>query len=329
MIQLDIPILLFIFRRVEKSEEIIRRISKVKPKRLYILSDEGRNEMEKVQVKQCRQAVEARIDWSCDVILDYAKKNRGVYRNIGEGSLRVFQKEEVAIFLEDDNLPEISFFYFCEEMLKKYKDNKKVLWICGTNYLGEYFSPDGEDYKFTQHMLPCGWASWRNKFIELYNSKMSFLDQPNALKVLRKKFERGRLYHFYIDNFLSEYSLMKQGLLPSSWDYQICLSLRVNDLYGVVPTKNQIKNIGVDGFSTHGGTSFDNVMTRRYCGMSSFPVSAPFKGPVKVQKDPVFERKLENIIVYPLKIRVKKRILKFIKKTFKIDVVSIRDNFFK
>jgi len=319
MSEFNIPIVLFTFRRVEKSQEIVRRISKVKPKKMYILSDEGRNEEEKREVKLCRKAVELAIDWSCEIVFDYAKENRGVYRNIGEGSLRVFEKEEFAIFLEDDNLPEVSFFYFCKEMLEKYKDNKKILWICGTNYLGDYKSSDGESYKFTQHMLPCGWASWSDKFIEFYDGSMSFFEQPNALRILRKKFETRKLYKFYIESLLSEYNLLKKGLQPISWDYQMCLSLRVNDLYGIVPTKNQIKNIGVDEFSTHGGTTYDNVMTQRYCGMDSYSMIGSLKEPTEVRKDPVFERKLESIIVNPFKMRVKIDVANFTRKIFRLN----------
>jgi len=319
MSEFNIPVVLFIFRRAEKSQEIIRRIAQVRPKKLYILSDEGRNEDEKAQVKVCREAVEAAIDWPCEVILDYAEENRGVYRNIGEGSLRVFEKEEFAIFLEDDNLPEVSFFCFCEEMLRKYKDDQKVLWICGTNYLGEYDCADGEDYKFTQHMLPCGWASWSHKFSKLYDGKMSFLEKSDALKTLRKKFGTRKLYKFYLPSLLFEYNLIKQGLQPISWDYQMCLSIRANDLYGIVPTKNQIKNIGVDELSTHGGTSFDNVMTQRYCGMDSYAMTAPYSGPSEVKIDSKFERKLESIVVYPLKMRIKIEIVNFTRKIFKLD----------
>lgn len=39
---------------------------------------------------------------------------------------------------------------------------------------------------------------------------------------------------------------------PVSWDFQMCFSLRSNDMYGISPSKNQIKNIGVDQDSTHG-----------------------------------------------------------------------------
>ena len=78
------------------------------------------------------KTVEFLINWDCEVIKNYAKENRGVYQNIGEGARWVFEREEKAIFLEDDNLPETSFFRFASEMLEKYETAPEVLWICGT-----------------------------------------------------------------------------------------------------------------------------------------------------------------------------------------------------
>jgi len=48
MEQFDIPVVLFIFKR-DKAVEIVKRIGCVKPKKLYIMADQGRNEQEKAQ----------------------------------------------------------------------------------------------------------------------------------------------------------------------------------------------------------------------------------------------------------------------------------------
>ena len=119
----EIPVVLFMFKRRDKTVEILSRISQVKPKKLYLMSDCGRNDEEIRLVLETRKAVEEAIDWDCEIVKNYADKNRGVYEQIGLGAKRILQDEWAAIFLEDDNLPEISFFRFCEEMLKRYKDD--------------------------------------------------------------------------------------------------------------------------------------------------------------------------------------------------------------
>lgn len=79
--QFDIPVVLILFRRKDTLRAIMERVRQVQPQRIYLLSDEGRNEHEKAQVKSVRRFVEDQIDWNCEVIKNYAEVNRGVYQN--------------------------------------------------------------------------------------------------------------------------------------------------------------------------------------------------------------------------------------------------------
>lgn len=301
----DIPICLFIFQRKDTVLRIVKQISQVKPKKIYLMSDQGRNEEEKNRVAECRKAVEEAINWECEVIKDYAINNRGVFENIGMGAMRVFEKEEMAIFLEDDNLPEVTFFQYCKDMLEKYKDNDRVVWVCGTNYLGNYRNNANESYMFTQHLLPCGWASWKNKYIKYYDA---YFQHYNSTVVSRMKetYKNISLFKQQNESIQREYNRMNSGEKFRSWDYQMCFSIRSNDLLGISPAKNQIKNIGVDSFSEHGGITYENKMTKRFCGMKSYPLEFPLKHPETILIDPIYENKIGNIILYPLEWRIRK-----------------------
>ncbi len=299
----DIPIVLFLFRR-EKAVDIIGQIRAVKPQKLYILCDQGRNDEEKEQVAKCRKAVEEAITWECEVVKNYADNNRGVYGNIGQGAQWVFQREEMAIFLEDDNLPEVSFFQYCKELLEYYKDNPKILWVCGTNYLGEYDNSDA-DYMFTQHLLPCGWASWSDKFLQFYDGELKKCENEENIRAAGKRYFDGMLFVQYRHQWLCEYSRINKGIKPRSWDYQMDFALKYNDLYGISPVKNQIRNIGVDDISEHGGVSFSNVMTERFCSMPSYPMSFPLKHPTEVKICEDYERRIARILQFPLKSWIK------------------------
>ncbi len=314
--EFNIPVALIIFKR-NKAVEIVKRIAKVKPKKLYILADQGRNEQEKAQALECRRLVEQAIDWDCEVIKRYAEENVGVYENIAGGAKWVLEREESAIFLEDDNLPEESFFPFCEQMLERYKDDEKILWICGTNYLGEYKSPIGADYVFTKHMLPCGWASWSHKFAKFYNGDLSLCENPEIIKKVAKNYCNRKVYKQYRYSWMSEYNLMKAGKRPASWDYQMDFSIKAHDLLGICPCNNQIKNIGVDEFSEHGGRSFSNEMTRRFCGMNSYPINFPLNHPEKIQTDKLFEKKIGKIILYPFLMRCRLKLARLYRKILK------------
>lgn len=301
----DIPICLFIFQRKDTVLRIIERISQVKPKKIYLMSDQGRNDDEKQRVIECRRAVENAINWDCEVIKDYASVNRGVFDNIGLGALRVFENEETAIFLEDDNLPEITFFQYCKEMLEKYKNNDRIIWVCGTNYLADYINDTNDSYMFTQHLLPCGWASWKTKYEKYYDAYFSNFND-SVIKRIKPSYRNNPLYKQQIEAIQREYDRMQNGERFRSWDYQMCFSIRSNDLLGISPAKNQIKNIGVDAFSEHGGVSFADKMTKRFCGMESYPLSFPLHHPTTILIDPVYENRIGNIILYPLDWRIRK-----------------------
>lgn len=315
--QFDIPIVLFIFKR-KKAVEVIKRIKEVKPSKIYILADQGRDAPEKEKVAECRKLVEDSIDWKCEIIKNYADENRGVYENIGLGAKWVFERERWAIFLEDDNLPEVSFFRFCEEMLKKYEQDTRILWVCGTNYLGKYVPHDKCSYVFTRHMLPCGWASWAQKFTEFYDGELSLCSNNSIVENVRYNYCNKKVYEQYKKSWMSEYHRIKRGGKPVSWDYQIDFAIKANSLYGICPCNNQIRNIGVDNDSIHGGISFSNEMTRRFCSMSSYPMEFPLVHPKTVLEDKIFEKQIGDIILYPLSMRIKAKVSLGIRKLFGI-----------
>jgi hypothetical protein len=266
-----------------------------------------------------RKSVEEYINWDCEIVRNYAEKNQGVYNRIGEGAKWVFTKEEKAIFLEDDNLPETTFFPFCEEMLERYKDDTRVLWVCGTNYLGSYEPEDSASYMFTKHMLPCGWASWSDKFIKFYDGNLDLLNVNNIEKRLSHEYSNRLLYDQDVLLFHKTKYTLENDIRNCSWDKQIAFSLRVHDLYGISPKFNQIENIGVDIHSIHGGTSFSIEMTRRFCGIKTHPISFPLEHPRIILPDENYEKAIDKVVLYPWKIRLINKVMTFVKPLLGID----------
>ena len=317
MERFNIPIVLFIFKRIDTTLRIMERISQIKPQKLYLISDGPRNEDEKEQILACRREIESKINWNCEIVQNYAVQNMGVYNRIGLGAKWVFSLEKEAIFLEDDNLPEITFFEYCRCMLEKYENDKRVLWVCGTNYLQKYEPVDGASYVFTKHLMPCGWASWANKFLEFYDGDMEIVKNNNLLKRLKFEYDDNRLYQQQLNSVLSEFQKLKYEGKPTSWDFQMAFTIRANSMYGISPKYNQIENIGVDSFSTHGGTTLENPMTKRFCSIKSYPLKFPIIHPKTVLSDIDYEIKVGKIILYPLTMRIKFTIKKFISKILK------------
>lgn len=303
----DIPVVLFFYKRIDKLKLIIDVLRKVKPSKIYLLSDGPKSEEDKSSISQNRKKIENMIDWECDVVKVYHDNNVGVYENIGEGSKWVLSKEKMAIFLEDDNLPHETFFKFCKEMLLKYYDNDKIFWICGTNYLEDkYKSKENSSYLFTQHLMPCGWASWSHKFSKYYDGTIEYIFKRRNIIQTRRNYENKALFRYQLKNLKHEYEQKLEGKKFKSWDHQLAFSIRYHDVYGIVPTVNLIENIGVDIFSEHGGTSFTNIMTKRFCSIKSQQLTFPLQHPKLVIKDMDYERLVAKIILPPFGLRFKK-----------------------
>lgn len=314
----EIPIVLFIFKRAEKSAIILDQIAKVRPQKLYLIADGPRNKNEEEEVNKCRVTIEQHITWNCEVIKNYATRNRGVYENIANGAKWVFEREKVAIFLEDDNFPAISFFKYCEELLQYYKDDTRILWICGTNYMNEYEPKDGSDYVFTKLMLPCGWASWSHKFLKFYDGELALFRNEAIKDKVKNEYRNKTLYKQDLNCWEQVIYEIDNHKKIFSWDYQMAFTLRINSLYGIAPKYNQIKNIGADEYSIHGGTTMEKELTSRFCEVPIKELSIPLKHPKAVMIDMEFERKMEQIIIAPITDRLKNGLIDIIKKCLHI-----------
>ncbi len=315
----QVPIVLFLFKRPDKTVKIINQIAKVKPRTVYLLSDGGRSADEQREVEVCRQAVESAIDWNCTVFKKYADKNIGVYKNIAEGARWVFSREDRAIFLEDDNFPELTFFRFCNEILEKYQDDTRVLWVCGTNYLKECEPADGSSYVYTKNMMPCGWASWASKFNKFYDGELALWRNNYIRKKIKSEYLYKRLYSQDAYNLDYELDAYEKFGRFYSWDYQMAFTMRVHNLYAVMPRYNQIKNIGVDALSTHGGTSLENTMVERFCELPTKPMTFPLQHPKAFMIDNKIELAVAKLICDPNFFSVKARISRYVRRLFNIN----------
>ena len=309
------PVVLFIFKRKHTLTRIMERIAEAAPERFYIIADQGRDNYEKALAQECRDLVESLVTWDCEVIKDYAAENRGVFAQIGLGAERVFKKEETAIFLEDDNLPDSTFFQYCEEMLARYSNDERVLWVCGTNYLERYRHDNG--FYLSQHLTPCGWASWAAKFTSFYDKDLTLTDTPDWKKVVKSHYSDRRLYRQQLRDILAEKTRRDEGERYRSWDFHMNLTIRYHGFYSVVPSVNLIENIGVDEFGTHGtpqaGDPLSEIMSQRFCGVPAHPLSFPLEAEDSGTFDPEFEREIGEVILYPAKYRIPMQVKGFIK----------------
>jgi hypothetical protein len=293
----DVPVGIFFFNRPDLFERVLTKVAEIKPSKLYLMCDGPRmNSPKEIQlIDKCKKIADQIINWKCEVYKDYHPVNVGVYQNIAGGAKWVFSKEEMAIFLEDDNLPDGSFFEYCRQMLLKYSEEEKVLIIFGNNFLVDYKTPNDESYIFTQHLHPCGWASWSNKFLNNYDWDLNLWTNAAIKKEVLKRIlyipNKSRYYIAFSSEF-TEFSTRKKF---SSWDFHCYLTLLAKDLLAIVPKTNLIRNIGVDERATHGSVKLDEAVSKRV-PQQLIPLEFPLIHPDKVEINYDFEIKLYKLL---------------------------------
>ena len=84
---LDVPVVLFIYKRPHLVEGLIENLRGVRPKKIWLVSDGAKIDQEE-EAKLCsevRERAEALIDWPCHVKKIYSKNNLGLRERIVTG----------------------------------------------------------------------------------------------------------------------------------------------------------------------------------------------------------------------------------------------------
>ena len=75
----DIPVVLFVFRRLDTVKLIMDKIKEVQPQKLYVFSDGprvGRTD-EKKKVLEVREYIKEAVDWDCNTHFEFSEYNKG------------------------------------------------------------------------------------------------------------------------------------------------------------------------------------------------------------------------------------------------------------
>lgn len=251
-----LPILFIVYNRPDKVQKVLMSIRSYKPEKLYIASDGAKKDKpgDSLKINKIRIFIEKNIDWDCKLYKLYQNTNLGCKYGPITGINWFFNSEEQGIILEDDVLPTISFFNFCEHYLELFKNDDKVFSITGIN-LVESLSPISSHF-FTNYPFTWGWATWRNCWSE-YNKvvesfqKSGYLERPVSTA----------LDSASISGLLRKVEDCLTNKIDS-WDFTFAYTQILNKGLSVVPSKNLIENIGMDEEGTHTHQKiewFDNI----------------------------------------------------------------------
>ena len=242
--KLTTPILFLIFNRPDTTRRVFNEIRRGKPTKLFVAAD-GPRKNKKGENERCQAARDIinQVDWDCKVKTLFRGKNLGCKMAVSSAIDWFFENVEEGIILEDDCVPSQSFFWFCQELLEKYKDDERVMMISGTNVNIEWKS-DLQDYHFSYYGGIWGWGTWKRAWnyfdVEMSKWKNTYWRKQIKYLIGEKQYkERARNY---------EKTFTKQ---LDAWGYAWSFARLINSGMSVVPSKNLISNIGFNSEATH------------------------------------------------------------------------------
>lgn len=266
------------------TARVFEQIRKAKPKRLYVAADGPRqgNRSERADAEATRRLVLEGVDWNCEVQTLFREENLGVRGAVSSAVTWFFEHEEQGIILEDDCLPDPSFFPYCEELLDRYREDERVMHISGNCYL-----PDLDleaSYFFSRYTHIWGWATWREAWQHWSSTSPDFereFEQISAIfSTPREKAYWHDTYRRYFDGEFD------------TWDYDWNFSVLRRGGLAVYPTVNLVRNIGFGSAAAH------TKAWKDYKGLSRVPLGSigDIRHPETVEPSP--ELDAENFTVF-------------------------------
>ncbi|MDP5047259.1 MAG: hypothetical protein NWQ39_02555 [Saprospiraceae bacterium] len=238
----DVPILFIVFNRPNITKLVFDRIRQIKPKYLFIHADGPRSWIHDDLLFSLEvRAIVSNIDWECDVKKTFHTENYGCGKAVSSAISWFFEHVDEGIILEDDCLPDLSFFSFCKENLAKHRDDRRIMHISGNNFhplkrINEY------SYYYSKYNHIWGWATWKKS----WDSYKFNIDTGDISKqISSRKYPLGS--HRYWKSIFLQTSM---GSIDT-WDYQWTYAMWKEGGLAIIPKYNLISNIGFGANATH------------------------------------------------------------------------------
>ena len=156
----EVPVLLLVFNRPGTAQQVFDAIKEIKPRQLFVVADGPRPDKPDDVLKcEATRKIFNGIDWQCELKTLFRDENRGCGRGPAEAITWFFEQIEEGIILEDDCVPDESFFTYCRQLLHKYRDDEGVFMITGTNAL-KAWRPTRSSYFYSAFEHSLGWTTW-------------------------------------------------------------------------------------------------------------------------------------------------------------------------
>ena len=244
------PVLMIIYNRPDTTQEVFDQVRAAKPEKLYIAADGPRPGVGG-ELEQCKKAraIVQQIDWPCTVKTLFREQNVGCRFGLITALDWALEENEDCIILEDDCVPSLSFFGYCEELLDRYRHAERIFMISGDNFLLSEYKPK-ESYYFSKYNFIWGWATWRRAW-KHFDRSMTGWSEEARQNWSGTAFLKKREKQFW----WNVYDVAKSDKI-GEWGLKWAHALHSNNALSICPATNLVTNIGGGLMATHTKSNF-------------------------------------------------------------------------
>lgn len=284
------PIALIIFNRPEHTERVFEAIRQAQPPQLLVIADGPRSHRpDDTEKCAATRAIIDRVDWDCEVLKNFSDTNLGCGIRPATGISWVFDMVEEAIVLEDDCIPDPSFFPYCDELLERYRDDERIAHISGNNFCGDRYQLD-DSYFFSRYALTWGWATWRRAW-QYYDFDIKLW--------LRTK-QRNLLQDIFSDpHTVATWTRIFQDVTDGkidAWDFQWILACWLQNGLAILPNVNLVSNIGFGADATHTFSAESTAVDDLQLSLATEAINFPLKHANVIIPDTRIDRFIQDAL---------------------------------
>lgn len=236
-----VPVLILAFNRADHVAQSMSVLREYKPERLYLECDGPRHgiEGELEAVNDVRRTMLDCVDWPCEVHTLFREENMGCAQAVNDAISWFFRHERWGVIIEDDVLVSQDFFYLCENLLPRYKDEERIMEISAECRVARDCMSTSYTYSLCYRCW--GWATWSRAWAKM-DMSMSGAKRVSLLDMFRRL---GFFQGVYM--FLDFKRDVKHLETFNSWATRWFLSILDNDGLVIVPRVNMAINLGMSG----------------------------------------------------------------------------------
>lgn len=237
------PVLLMGYNRPRHLERVLARVRESRTPTLFLSVDGPRaDRKDDVALTEASRGVAGRVDWPCELHTRFASENHGCKRSVETALDWFFAHVDAGIVLEDDCLPDASFFAFCTELLERLRDDEHTMMIAGHNQVGRI--ERDTSYVFSRATPIWGWATWRRAWGR-YDAALERWDVREIRRAIASRMSEEE-FRLAAERFEA---VRRRGY--DTWDFGWELTVRSHDCLSAIPVVNLVENIGFGSGATH------------------------------------------------------------------------------